>query len=98
MPAVGICIGIVLGIIGNSGDPVMVASYAISGLIAGIFNRLGKIGVVLGFILGNVLLTYVANGNTVPVIMFQEILIAFLGLLAVPKKIQIKKLKCNLCP
>ena len=67
----------------------MVASYAISGLIAGIFYRLGRIGVVLGFILGNVLLTYVANGNTVPVILFQEILIAFLGLLAVPKRFKI---------
>ncbi|MCI9177828.1 MAG: hypothetical protein HFJ28_04575 [Clostridia bacterium] len=84
----GITIGIVTGIIGNS-DPVMVASYAISGLIAGIFYRLGRIGVVLGFILGNVLLTYVANGNTVPVILFQEILIAFLGLLAVPKRFKI---------
>lgn len=84
----GITIGVVLGIIGNS-DPVMVASYAISGLLAGIFYRLGRIGVVLGFILGNVLLTYVANGNTVPVILFQEILIAFLGLLAVPKRFKI---------
>lgn len=84
----GISIGVVLGIIGD-GDPVMVASYAISGLLAGIFYRLGRIGVVLGFILGNVLLTYVANGNTVPVILFQEILIAFLGLLAVPKRLQI---------
>lgn len=84
----GITIGIVLGIIGNS-DPIMVASYAISGLLAGIFYRLGRIGVVLGFILGNVLLTYVANGNTVPVILFQEILIAFLGLLAVPKRFQV---------
>ncbi len=84
----GITIGIVTGIIGNS-DPIMVASYALSGLIAGIFYRLGRIGVVLGFILGNVLLTYVANGNTVPVILFQEILIAFLGLLAVPKRFKI---------
>lgn len=84
----GITIGIVLGIIGNN-EPIMVASYAISGLIAGIFYRLGRIGVVLGFILGNVLLTYVANGNTVPVILFQEILIAFLGLLAVPKRFRI---------
>lgn len=84
----GISIGVVLGIIGDS-EPVMVASYAISGLLAGIFYRLGRIGVVLGFILGNVLLTYVANGATVPVILFQEILIAFLGLLAVPKRLQI---------
>ena len=80
----GITIGTVLGIIAGN-EPVMVASYAISGLIAGIFYKLGKIGVIVGFILGNVILTYVANGNTVPVILIQEILIASLGLLAVQK-------------
>lgn len=84
----GITIGVVLGIIGNS-EPIMIASYAISGMIAGIFNKFGKIGVILGFIIGNVLLTYVANGNTVPVILIQEILIASLGLLATPKGVQI---------
>lgn len=55
----GITIGTVLGIIAGN-EPVMVASYAISGLIAGIFYKLGKIGVIVGFILGNVILTYVA--------------------------------------
>ena len=84
----GVMIGATLGIISDS-EPILVASYAISGMIAGLFNRLGKIGVVIGFILGNVALTYVDNGNTVPVILIQEILIAFLGLLAVPKKIKI---------
>jgi len=84
----GVMIGVTLGIIGGS-EPILVASYAISGMIAGLFNRLGKIGVVIGFILGNVALTYVTNGNTVPIILFQEILIAFLGLLAVPKRIKI---------
>lgn len=84
----GVMIGVTLGIISGS-EPILVASYAISGMIAGLFNKLGKIGVVLGFILGNIGLTYVANGNTVPVILVQEILIAFLGLLAVPKRVKI---------
>lgn len=81
----GITIGVVLGIIGN-GDPIMVAAFALSGMIAGIFNKFGKIGVIVGFVLGNCLLTYVANGNVVPVILFQEILLASLGLLAIPKR------------
>lgn len=38
----GITIGMVLGII-NSTSPVLVASYAISGMIAGILNKLGKV-------------------------------------------------------
>lgn len=59
------------------------------GMIAGILNKLGKIGVIVGFCLGNAILTYVANGNTVPVITIREILIASLGLLLLPKNIDI---------
>ena len=84
----GITIGSVIGII-SGGEPVMIATYALSGMIAGIFNKLGKIGVIVGFILGNVLLSYVTNGNTVPIIAIQEILIASLGLLLVPKSMKI---------
>ena len=84
----GITIGMVLGIIGTS-SPVLIASYSISGMIAGILNKLGKIGVIIGFALGNAVLTYVVNGNTVPVITIREILIASLGLLLLPKNIDI---------
>ena len=84
----GITIGVVLGII-SSAEPIMIAVYAVSGLIAGLLNRFGRIGVVVGFAIGNVIIAYVSNGNTVQLIMFQEILIASLGLLAVPKNIQI---------
>lgn len=84
----GITIGTVLGIISGN-EPIMVASYAISGLVAGVFYKLGKIGVVIGFIIGNITLTYVANGNTSSIILIQEILIASLGLLAVPKRFKI---------
>ena len=58
-------------------------------MIAGIFNKLGKIGVILGFVLGNILLSYVTNGNTSQIIAIQEILIAALGLLAIPNTIKI---------
>lgn len=84
----GVTIGTVLGVIGSE-EPILVASFALSGMIAGVFNKLGKVGVVVGFILGNVLLTYVSNGNATQIIMIQEILIASIGLLAVPKSIKI---------
>ena len=84
----GITIGVVLGVITGT-EPIMIAAYAISGLIAGLLNRFGRIGVIVGFALGNVVLAYAANGNTVQLIMFQEILIASLGLLAIPKNIEI---------
>ena len=84
----GVTIGVTLGVI-TSSDPIMVAAYAISGMIAGILNRFGKIGVIVGFCLGNVVLAYVSNGYTVELIHFKEILIASIGLLAVPKSIRI---------
>ncbi len=84
----GVTIGVTLGIIAEN-EPVVVAAYAISGMIAGILNKFGKIGVILGFILGNGVLAYVSNGNTSELILFKEILIASIGLLAMPKNIRI---------
>lgn len=84
----GVTIGVTLGVIANT-EPVMIAAYAISGMIAGILNKFGKIGVVIGFTLGNVLLAYVSNGYTVELIHFKEILIASIGLLVVPKTLKI---------
>ncbi len=85
----GVTIGSVIGIIGGL-EPSIIATYALSGMVAGIFQRLGKIGVIMGFILGNILVSYITNGNTNSLIAMQEILIASLGLLAVPKSIKIE--------
>ena len=84
----GVIIGSVIAVVQN-GDPILIAAFAISGMIAGLLNKIGKIGVIIGFILGTVILTYVANGNTESIIMIQEILIASIGLLATPKNIKI---------
>ena len=84
----GVTIGVTLGVI-TSSEPIMVAAYAISGMIAGILNKFGKLGVIIGFCLGNIVLAYVSNGYTVELIHFKEILIASIGLLAVPKSVQI---------
>ena len=84
----GVTIGITLGVIMQT-EPIMIAAYAISGMLAGILNRFGKFGVVAGFALGNVVLAYVSNGYTTELIYFKEILVASIGLLAVPKALQI---------
>jgi len=84
----GVTIGSVVGIIGGA-EPIIIATYSLSGMVAGIFNRLGKIGVIIGFVLGNILLSYITNGNTSSLIAIQEILIASLGLLALPKNMRI---------
>lgn len=85
----GVTIGITLGVISGT-EPIMIAAYAISGMIAGILNRFGKLGVVIGFALGNVILAYVSNGYTVELIHFKEILIASIGLLVIPKTLHIE--------
>lgn len=84
----GITIGVVLGII-NSSNPILISAYALSGMIAGILNKLGKFGVIIGFIGGNALLAYVVNGNTIPIITIREVLIASLGLLFLPKSMEL---------
>ena len=84
----GITIGVVIGIIGTN-DPILIASFALSGMLAGLLNRFGKIGVVIGFIIGNLILTYVTNGNTQALIHLREIFIAAIGLIFVPKTVEI---------
>lgn len=84
----GITIGTILGLTSGM-EPVVIASYAVSGMLAGIFSKFGKVGVIVGFILGNGVLTYVTNGNAQVIIYFKEILIASLGLLLVPNSISI---------
>ncbi len=84
----GVTVGVVLGIITNS-DPILIAVYAFSGMLAGILNRFGKMGVIVGFIAGNLMLTYVYNGQVIELICFKEILVASLALILVPNRIEI---------
>lgn len=84
----GITIGTVFGILGG-GDPIIIAVYGLSGLLAGLLNRFGKLGVTIGFVIGNTILTFVVSGNTSELIYLKDILVASLGLLLVPKGLQI---------
>lgn len=84
----GVTVGVVLGIITNS-DPILIASFALSGMIAGILSKFGKFGVIVGFIAGNLLLTYVYNGQLIEIICFKEILVASLALILIPNKLEI---------
>lgn len=86
--ASGVTIGTTLGVITGS-EPMMIAAYAISGMFAGILNKFGKIGVIVGFVLGTGLISYISTGDSQNLILFKEILIASIGLLAVPKTVNI---------
>ena len=80
----GVTIGVTLGIISQN-EPMIIAVYALSGMIAGLLNKFGKIGVIIGFVAGNGILLYASHGTKINLIMFKEVLLASLGLLAVPK-------------
>ena len=84
----GLTIGVVLAIIGV-GDNSLIATYALSGMIAGILNRFGKIGVIVGFVIGSGILIYITNANIDTGIYLKEVLIAAIALLLMPKSIEI---------
>ena len=62
-PGAGATTGIIIGITGSSFaiSPWLVAILAFSGLVAGTFNKMGKPGVILGFVLGYVLYNLYVN-------------------------------------
>lgn len=80
----GVTIGVTLGIIAQN-EPEVIAVYAISGLLSGVLNRFGKIGVIAGFLIGNGILLYASNGTATDLVVFKEALVASLGLLIIPK-------------
>lgn len=85
----GISTGLTLSILGAL-TPIQIAAIAVSGAFAGLLNKFGKIGVIIGFILGNSILTYITNGNTSTIIYFREIFIASIILLFVPNKFKLE--------
>lgn len=84
----GISIGLGISFVDTTSF-VQISMFAISGILSGALNKFGKIGVILGFILGNAILTYWVRGATTMVIYFREIFIASIGLLLVPSKIKL---------
>lgn len=85
----GLSIGLALTLVGNV-SLLELAVFAVSGILAGTLNKFGKIGVVIGFLLGNAILTYLANGNTTAIIYFREIFVAAIFLIFVPSNIKLK--------
>lgn len=84
----GISIGLAISIVGNI-TPIQIAAFSVAGILAGFLNRFGKLGVIIGFILGNSILTYLYSGNIETLIYFREIFIASIGLLLVPSNIKL---------
>ncbi len=83
----GAALGIILGIIQSlSGSiiPAAIGVYGLCGLFAGVVKGIGKVGVVIAFILGNALMTFYINGSTEVLIKFYEILAACILFILIP--------------
>lgn len=84
----GIAVGLSISIVGYI-TPIQIAAFSVAGILAGFLNKFGKLGVIIGFILGNSILTYLYSGNIETLIYFREIFIASIGLLFVPSNIKL---------
>lgn len=85
----GLSMGLVISMI-ELQNGLQIVVFAVSGILAGLLNRFGKIGVIVGFMLGNSLLIYLTNGDTIKIVYFREIFVAAVGLLFVPNNIKIE--------
>lgn len=93
--------GAILGIVSGFGvgmlltlicdiNIVTVVMLAFSGLVAGILRRFGKLGVVIGFLIGNIYIIFYASGMSDITLRISELLIASTALLIIPKKVEDK--------
>lgn len=76
---VGSTVGIVLGMITyitNAHMPFIIALLGVGGMLGGLFKDLGKIGSILGFALGNIIVSFYVNGLGTSFLNHREITIA----------------------
>lgn len=84
----GLSISLVLGIMGY-GSVATVATYAFCGLLSGLLSKFGRIGAIIGFIVGNMILVFFANGSSEVLISIKEIIAASIVLFLIPSKAMI---------
>lgn len=82
----GVSISLILGIMGIA-DASTVATYTVCGLLSGVFSKFGKVGAVIGFILGNAIWVYHINASTEIIIPIAEIIVASIALFFMPRRI-----------
>lgn len=84
-PGAGAAVGVLVGIIpslANAVAPSIVGNFAFSGLLAGVFKTFNKLGIIIGFILANLLLSiYYLNQPAVLGALVECILAAMLFLI-----------------
>lgn len=69
---------------------LQVTIFGMSGILAGLFSKFGKLGVISGVIIADVLLMYLAKGNGISIVYLKEIIIAAIALIIAPKNIRLE--------
>lgn len=75
-PTLGATLGVIIGMVSYIAQvdmPFALSIFGLSGLLAGVFKDLGKIGSILGFILGNFIISFYINGYGTSFLSYQEI-------------------------
>ncbi|MGI6091967.1 MAG: stage II sporulation protein E [Veillonellaceae bacterium] len=85
--SVGIAVGLVIGITENNVSTA-ISLYALAGLLAGVFRRLGRFAVILGFILGSlVTILYLGQAPDLMLVLIEVAISAGLFLLIPTKRL-----------
>lgn len=87
--AAGIVVGLTLILITDV-NMTYVVTLAFSGFISGVLSKIGKIGVVIGFIIGNLYIAYYANGFSELSMRVSELVISSVALMFMPKVLELK--------
>ena len=85
----GLIVGLLLTCIMDVSMSYVVA-LSFSGLIAGVFSKLGKVAIVIAFIVGNIYISYYTSNFSELSMRISEILVASLALLFIPKNLEKK--------
>lgn len=85
----GLIVGLLLSTTGNT-SMLFISTLTFAGFASGLLNRFGKFGVIVGFVLGNIAINYWVNGFSELTVRVGEMLVASIGLILVPKSLEVK--------
>lgn len=82
----GLILGLIVSCV-NDTNIIFALIVAFSGFIAGSLKKLGKIAIVVGFVIGTVIISTMFDSSSYYMISIIEVIIASLGILAIPKSL-----------
>lgn len=83
--AMGALLGVASGLMGTR-VALVVGVFSFAGLLAGVFRELGRLGSILGFIIGSAIMNMYLSGSDLPVIFMEELLAVSILFAVIPGK------------